>query len=110
MRHECCPRRPHAATPHPIAEEQTCSLSTRPDPHVGRVDANIVAARVALDGGARLLEADEVAGQHGDPRALPRRGRGHGERAAGPARDEDVAAFERDTRGAGPREECERGE
>jgi len=80
-------------------------------PHVRRVDADVVAARVALDGGARLLEAGEVAGQDGDPRALPRRGRGHGEPdAAGPARDEDVAAFERDPRGAGPREECERGE
>jgi hypothetical protein len=80
-------------------------------PHVGRVDADVVPARVALDGGARVLEAGEVAGQDGDPRALPRRGRGHGEPdAAGPARDEDVAAFERDPRGPGPREERERGE
>jgi len=80
-------------------------------PHVGRVDADVAAAGLALDGGARLLEAGEVAGQDGDPRALPRRGRGHGEPdAAGPARDEDVAAFERDARGAGARQEGERGE
>ena len=79
-------------------------------PHVGSLDPDFL-PRDGPDIGARGLEARGVAGEDGDPSALPRGGRGHGESdAAGPAGDEDVVAPERDPRGAGPRQEGERRE
>jgi hypothetical protein len=79
-------------------------------PHVRREDADVL-PRCGVDGSARVVEPRGVAGEDGDPRALARGGRGHSEPdAAGPARDEHVAAREQDARAAGARQEGERGE